>query len=464
MQVLSRPSRPEGPENLVHRLVAQLSRHVLWDSLLLFLPPAAAVICLLSLLLQAAWLSRTAAILMMILTFGLGVLAVLLHRQPYMPSARSAAQLIDRQSGAKDHFLTLATIDSARQPSLLLTRLRRQTEGYLNRVQLRRDFRYRVKRSAYWSLGSSLIAMTLVYLMLPTAESARHTRVVQERLREIAQQMESRPSLKTLAEELKILVSKLDDPNSSPDNNQALAQNVQEKVKDQQKKEEQKDNRDLLDQAASALSGLEKQQQVASGQDQQKDQQKGGGEVKSNMPQDGKGESKGSQGGSGETKGESAAQSQEKMDQGKSAQANPKEQGPDKSQSGDAKNQNEPDPNQSSKDSNKEKASKAKGASKDGAGKQQSQEEPPPQGGPPEDRFYKSGEGKDGLAAKGYVTVQMPEDLVADSKGESRATKESKNSRARSQVPVSNVPLPAHVPNAPAEKQQVPIEYRGVIR
>jgi hypothetical protein len=29
---------------------------------------------------------------------------------------------------------------------------------------------------------------------------------------------------------------------------------------------------------------------------------------------------------------------------------------------------------------------------------------------------------------------------------------------------VSNVPLPAHVPNAPAEKQQLPIEYRGVIR
>ena len=53
---------------------------------------------------------------------------------------------------------------------------------------------------------------------------------------------------------------------------------------------------------------------------------------------------------------------------------------------------------------------------------------------------------------------------AADAKGESRAAKESKGIRARPQVPVSNAPLPAHVPNAPTEKQQVPIEYRGIIR
>jgi hypothetical protein len=43
-------------------------------------------------------------------------------------------------------------------------------------------------------------------------------------------------------------------------------------------------------------------------------------------------------------------------------------------------------------------------------------------------------------------------------------TKESKDNRIGAKVPVSNVPLPAHVPNAPTEKQQVPIEYRGIIR
>jgi hypothetical protein len=464
MQVLSRPSNPERPENLVRRLVAQLNRHILWDSLLLFMPPAAAVVYILALLYQAAWLSQTAVVVTAIFTLALGAFAVSLRRGPLFPTVRRAACLIDQRSGAKDHFLTLATLDPASQPSALLTRLRLQAEGFLTRIELRRDFPYKLKRSAYWSLGASLITAILVHLLLPVVQSARYS-TVQERLREIAQQMAAKPGLRTLANDLQTLASKLDDQKISRDDKQALAQDMEQKIKEQQKNEEQKDNRDLLSQAASALNGMEKQQQVASGQDQEKEQQKGGGGIQSNAPQDGQGENQQSRGGSGESKGESAAQSQEKMDQGKSAQANPKEQGQEKNQAGDAKNnQNQSDPNQPGKDPSKEKAGKTEGGSKDGAGKQQAPEEPPPQGGPQADRFYKPGEGKEGLAAKGYVTVQMPEELIADAKGESRATKESKNSRTRTQVPVSNVPLPAHVPNAPTEKQQVPIEYRGIIR
>ncbi|MGH7853399.1 MAG: hypothetical protein ACREP3_08145 [Candidatus Binatia bacterium] len=437
----------------------------MWDSLLLFVPPAAAVVYVLALLFRAAWLSQTTVIVTAFFTLGLGAFAVLLRRRPRLPTVRRAARLVDQKSGAKDHFLTLATIDPASQPLVLLTRLRLQTEGFLNRIELGRDFPYEFKRSAYWSLGVSLIIVILIHLLLPFAQSARYFATVQERLREIAQQMATKPDLKMLAKDLQTLASKLDDPKISRDDKQTLAQDMERKIEEQQKKEEQKDNRDLLGEAASALSGLEKQQHVASGQEQQKGQQKGGGGIQSNAPQDGQGENKQSQGGSGESKGESGAQSQEKMDQGKSAQANPKEQGQGKNQAGDAKNnQNQPDPNQPAKDPNKAKAGKTEGGSKDGAGKQKASEEPPPQGGPQAERFYKPGEGKEGLAAKGYVTVQMPEELVADAKGESRSTKESKNSRARTQVPVSNVPLPAHVPNAPTEKQQVPLEYRGIIR
>ncbi|HEY3166954.1 MAG TPA: hypothetical protein VGK57_06980, partial [Candidatus Binatia bacterium] len=100
---------------------------------------------------------------------------------------------------------------------------------------------------------------------------------------------------------------------------------------------------------------------------------------------------------------------------------------------------------------------------KEGAGKDKASEEPP-QGAPPAERFYKTGEGKDGISGARYVTVQLPEEVAADSKGTSRATKESKGTRARPQVPLSNVPLPAHMPNAPTEKQQLPVEYRGIIR
>ncbi|HYJ16225.1 MAG TPA: hypothetical protein VE170_12095, partial [Candidatus Limnocylindria bacterium] len=104
------------------------------------------------------------------------------------------------------------------------------------------------------------------------------------------------------------------------------------------------------------------------------------------------------------------------------------------------------------------------GPEKDGAGKNQASEEPP-QGAPPAERFYKAGEGKEGIKGAGYVTVQLPEDLAADSKGQGKPTKAgATGNRARPQVPVSNAPLPAHVPNAPTEKQQMPIEYRGIIR
>jgi hypothetical protein len=57
----------------------------------------------------------------------------------------------------------------------------------------------------------------------------------------------------------------------------------------------------------------------------------------------------------------------------------------------------------------------------------------------------------------------LPEELATEGKGGQK--KDSKSGKtATSQVPVSNVPLPKHVPDAPSEKQQMPLEYRGIIR
>lgn len=447
----------------MRRLIVRLSRHVLWDSLLLFVPPVAAVVFIVVLLFESSWLNRNAAVVTASVILALGALGVFLRRRPRVPSVRRVARLVDQKSGAKDHFLTLATIDSATQPSSFLARLRRQSEAFLHRLELKRDFPYRVKRSAYYSIGISLLGAMLFYLFLPTVHSARYTAIGQERLRDLAQQMSAKPELRALGKELHDLATKLAQPETTPEEKRALVEKMERKLEEQQKKEQQKDNRDLLGEAASALAGKE-QQQAASGQEQQ-EQNQGGGGIQSNAPQDGQGENKESQGGSGESKGESSAQMTKEMGQGKSSQANPKEPGQDKNRAGDAKNnQKQPDSNQPGNEPTQEKADKAQGGSKDGAGKQRASEEPPPQGGPPTERFYKPGEGKDGLAGKGYVTVQLPEEVAADAKGESRASKDAKNNRARSQVPVSNVPLPAHVPNAPMEKQQMPIEYRGIIR
>jgi hypothetical protein len=431
---------------------------------MLFAPPALAAIYVVAVLFQADWLNQSLAIASAICVSLLGAVAVVLRRRPRLPSVGRAARLVDQRSGAKDHFLTLATIDPADQPATFLTRLRAQAEGFRSRVKIPRDFPYRFQRSAYWSLGVSLIAAALIHLLLPFAQSpARYSAAVPEHLRELAQRMEIRPELRQLAKELRDLAAKLDDPKTPDAEKQALRERMEQKLEEQKKKEEEKNNQDLLAQASSALNGTEKQQQAASGQQQEK-QQKGAGGIQTNAPQDGQGENKQSQSGSGDGKGDSVAQlSQDKLDQGKSAQ--PKEPGKEKSQSGEARNdQNQPDPSQPGKEPNKENAAKTQGGSREGAGKQQASADPPPQGGPQADRFYKPGEGREGLGTKGYVSVQLPEEVVADAKGESRITKESKNNRTRSQIPVSNVPLPAHIPNAAAEKQQLPIEYRGVIR
>ena len=459
MQVPSpRGADHEEPESLVRRLVARLGHHALWDSLLMFVPPAAAMIYVIALFFRATWLSQNVAVLAAVFIVVLGALAVLLRRRPLIASVRSAARLVDLRSGAQDHFLTLATIDPATQPVSLIARLRRQAEWFRNRVDLKRDFPYRLKRSAYWSVGGSLVAAILIHLLLPLGVPGRDTGAGPERLRELARQMALKPELRELANELDAVAARLDDPKISAEEKHVLAQQIEKKIAEQQKNQEQKDNRDILAQAASALSQLE-QQQASSGQ-QQGERQKGAGSIQTNAPQEGQGENKQTQAGGGEGHGDSNAQLSQGMDAGKSKQP-----GQDQNWSGDAKNnQGQPEPNQPGTDPKKEKPGKTQGGLKEGAGQQQASAEPPPQVGPPAERFYKAGEGKEGLKGAGYVTVQLPEEVVADASGESRATKESKNNRIRTQVPVSNVPLPTHVPNAPTEKQPVPIEYRSIIR
>ena len=88
-----------------------------------------------------------------------------------------------------------------------------------------------------------------------------------------------------------------------------------------------------------------------------------------------------------------------------------------------------------------------------------------PQDGPPAERYYKPGEqGREGIKGAKYVTVQLPEEIAANGNGMTTSSKDGKETRNRQKVPVSNVPLPAHIPEAPAEKQRMPLEYRDLIR
>jgi F0F1-type ATP synthase membrane subunit b/b' len=444
--------------------MARLSRHALWDSLLICVPPVLALLAAIFLFAKFAWFGSTAAMAIGIVAISIGVFAVLLRYRPMIPKPARAAQMIDERAGAKDHFLTLATIDPAQCPESLHARLRRETDQFADRVELKHDFPYQPKRSAFWSVSVSLIVALLVYFLLPVVVPMLNPPSVQQQLRELAEKIAQAPRLKELSQQLKALAAKLDDPKLQPDEKQAAVQELEKKITEQQKQEQEKDNQNMLAQAQDKLKGSERQQSVG-GQDQQKDQQKGGGNLQTNLPKEsGQGEGKQSQGEGGESKGETSAQLSKDMKQGNSAQSNPNEPGQDKNQQrpGDAKG-NQPDPNQPGKEQNTNKLDKNQGGTKDGAGKNQASEEPP-QGAPPAERFYQAGEGKDGVKNARYVTVQLPEDAAADSKGEGRMTKESKSGRARPLPPMSNAPLPAQVPNAPTEKQQMPIEYRGIIR
>jgi hypothetical protein len=443
--------------------MAQLGHHALWDSLLLFVPPVLVLLYAVFSLSRAAWVSLSAAIGITIVSIVLGVAAIALRYRRMMATLTSAARLIDERAGAKDHFLTLATIDASVSAPSLIAHLRRQSDELAGAIELKRDFPFKLKPVAYRSVGGSLIVALLLYFLLPLAQPWLHPLSVQQRLRELAEKMTQAPRLKELSQQLKALAAKLDDPKLPPEEKQAAIEELEKKIAEQQKQEDEKNNRDLLGQAASELKDSE-QQRSAGGQEQQKDQPSGGGNLQSNLPKDGQGEGKQSQGSGGDGKGEMSAQSSKDMQQGKPAPGNPKEAGQDKNQlaQGDAKG-SQPDPNQPGKEPNKNQPDKNPGGAKEGSGKNQAAEEPP-QGAPPSERFFKTGEGKEGLKGARYVTVQLPEEVAAESKGESASTKESKGGRPRPQIPVSNAPLAAHLPNAPSEKQQMPIEYRGIIR
>jgi hypothetical protein len=179
----SEPDEGERPEKLIYRLAAKLRHQALLDSLLIFSPPVGAAIYIIAVLFGAAWLGQIPMLVSAALVMVLGCFAVVLRYRPAAPSVSAAAQLLDRQAAAKDHFLTLATVKPADWPASFLSRLRRETSGFSHRVELKRDFPYRLKSSAYWSFGLSLLAAILISFLLPLTASVSRPGVLQDRLR-----------------------------------------------------------------------------------------------------------------------------------------------------------------------------------------------------------------------------------------------------------------------------------------
>ena len=446
-----------SPEDFVHRLVRHLRNHVVSDSLLTFSPPVLALLYLLAVVYREAWIP---ALPLLLLAFGvivIGLLAVILRIRPQVLSMPAAARLVDDKAEAKDRFITLATVELSPSSEAMLARLRREAMGMLSRVEIRRDFPYQLKRPFYWSTIGSL-AVILLFHLLVNSSLTKSGVSPQQRIRDLAEQMTHRPPLAEIARGLKTLADKLDNLQVASEEKQSLIDEMQEQIERQQDREQEQDNQNLLSDASSTLKSLEQETGGGSQQEQKKD----GGGVQSNASQEGQGEGKTSQGGGGDSKGELSAQLNPEMKDGKSAQGDPQGKGREKNL-GDQKQQkaDQSDPSNPEKTTD-ESAGKMKQNSEGRSGKNRSEEMP--KDGPPAERYRQPGEqGPDGIKGAKYVTVQLPEEIVADSSG-TTTSKDGKEIRNRPKLPISNVPLPAHVPEAPAEKQRMPLEYRDLIR
>ena len=217
------------PENLVAHLTVRLRSQVLWDSLLICMPPAVAALFIALVCYQAAWLSPLGFLLVGLGIAGFTGLAVIFRYRPLAPSVTAAAQLIDRQAQSKDRFLTLATLANSAQPPTFVARLRHETARFGERIQFGRDFPYRLSIlfTVHWRFR--WLAAILFHFLIPVAESVIVPPSVQQKLRQIAAKMAQKESLKPLAQELQALAAKLDDPKATPEEKQAAVRRNREK-------------------------------------------------------------------------------------------------------------------------------------------------------------------------------------------------------------------------------------------
>jgi hypothetical protein len=456
MNMSLNPQNRESPELRVARLAARLRHHVLWDSLLIFSPPLLVTIYFIVYGYGAGWLEPVTLLLFGAAIVVAGLFAVVARYRASIPSIGSAARLVDERTGAKDRFLTLATIEgSLHQPGSFVARLRSEAAALLDCIDFRREFPYRIKLSFYWSLSASLLAAAVSYLALPLAESGLRPARPYANLNELAEKVAEQPRLSDTAEQLQMLATKLQQPSVSEPEKQKLIQQALEQVESQREKEKDKENQDMLGKILSALQGLEEQ----SGHRQKESAQVSSIESTTADKEPGKGQQ--SQGNDGANKGERSAEQRSNLQKENSGRTDLKEKSKEKSSQADGTGRGEqPDSNKSDNGASAELSAKTRAGSPEKLGRSRSEE--PPRDAPPAERFYKPGEEGKGVKGAGYVTVQLPEELAAESKGEGTIGKPTKETYPK--PPMSNAPLPAQVPGAAAEKQPLPLEYRGIIR
>lgn len=431
-------AEPDSPERDLDRLVRRLDRHRLWHCLITIVPPllflgyAAVLLFVLERIGADLLVCSVAAIV--------GVALAFVSRLPASPTARdAAARMLDTRADGKEHFLTLAFMHRLQPLPWVAAKLRTQAAQLLHRIDLRRDFPYRWRRSSALSPLLSAAAIVILHLLLAHPALSLKERADAEKVQQAAARLAGGTGLAGLtarmqqaAEELRMTIR------GAP-----MVQQVMEQI-------EARLGSGSQDGQGSGAGGGANNKKSAQREGSRRNENAGGtdeaegdgsGDAESgNTPSEREdGTARPGSGAAGERTAGKGSQGEEPTGSGGAGERD--------------------DSRQRAEASERRDHGEREGGPPGGSGEP---DEAIPRGKEP-DRFHPPGAGAEGVDGGRFVTVALPKTLARGS-GQGTATEE-KGGNSHASVPVSNVPLPPREdPAAAGEKQPMPLEYERIFR
>ena len=431
------------PEGLLQGVRRHLARHAAWDALLLSFPVLLAFSYIAFYSYRFSRFDPSVLLIVGALFFlAIGALGVWRYRS-LVPTLGAVARLIDERTEAKDRFVTLATVDPRSSSPALWSRLRQEAVSFLRRVDVDRDFPFRLRRSFFDSLIAALLVILAFHLFIALESHLAGREKTIQGLETLTEQLAQVPRFAELARRLRALAAKLPDPTATVEEKRAAIERAMEQVKKQllAKPEQAGNNQELLQQARNTLSALQ--------DNLEKGDERGAGGGRERSPE-------GRGGGRNQKEGEGAKDSQQRdarspsQDSSASSPTAAAKDSTGKGAGGRSGSGAEPREQEQGGASKPGQAEGPQTTQAAGLGKEEASE-----------RFLRRGE-QAGPGAKEarFVIVQLPEEEV---EGASTGARKKKSSLAR--PPVGNLPLRGpDSPEASPEQQRMPLEYRGLIR
>ncbi|MFB3108851.1 MAG: hypothetical protein ACE1ZE_05710, partial [Candidatus Binatia bacterium] len=242
---------------MVNDLHRRLQRHGWWDCLLEFSPPLLAFSYLVLTFFMAGWIAGEVTVFTLAASLGI-ILGLFLYFGWTNLSAASVARFIDDRVDGKDRFVTLTTIDPSLYPSFLIHRLRREATGFLDRINLKRDFPYRFRRSFFVSLIGSLVFVLLSHIFLETNLYSSPQATSIKELSVLARELSQSPRFAELGRSLNDLESRIREQGLLGAGNEDLVQKLLRQIRQQLAAggRSGEGRGDLLRQAAGTLQGM----------------------------------------------------------------------------------------------------------------------------------------------------------------------------------------------------------------